>query len=129
MDIEEFQQRLDTITEKIIGGAYAVGNELGSGFLEKVYENSLAFELREAGLKVEQQKGVAVSYRGQNVGEYFADLLVEDEVLVEIKAARALDDANVAQCLNYLKATGRNVCLLINFGKPRVDVKRLVRDF
>lgn len=128
MDAQE-RDRLTGITEKIIGCAYAVGNELGHGFLEKVYENSLAIELRAAGLKVEQQKSVAVRYRGELAGEYSADLLVEDRVLVELKAARALDDANVAQCLNYLKATGLSLCLLLNFGKGRVEVKRLVRDF
>ncbi len=125
----EGRERLTGITEKIIGCAYAVSNELGHGFLEKVYENSLAMELRAAGLKVEQQKPVVVRYHGEPAGEYYADLLVEDEVIVELKSAKALDDANVAQCLNYLKATGLSVCLLLNFGKGRVEVKRLVRDF
>lgn len=126
---EEERLRLDEITKKIIGCAYAVGNELGHGFAEKVYENSLLFDLREAGLRADQQHQVSVSYRGVPVGDYIADLLVEESVIVEIKAARALDDSHVAQCLNYLKATGLNVCLLINFGKARVDIKRLVRDF
>jgi GxxExxY protein len=126
---DEVRSRLDEITKKIIGCAYAVMNELGHGFAEKVYENSMLIELRDAGLRAEQQHRVGVSYRGAPVGDYTADILVEDAVIVEIKAVRAFDDSHVAQCLNYLKGTGLSVCLLVNFGKARVDVKRIVRDF
>ena len=119
--------RLDRLTEKIIGCAYRVS--LGSGFLEKVYENAMAIELNNAKLDVAQQKSINVLYDGKIVGEYIADLLVENSVLVELKATRALDDIHMAQCLNYLKATGLKVCLLINFGKPRIEVKRIVNRF
>ena len=114
------------ISERIIGCAFAVGDELGSGFVEKVYENALALELRIAGLAAEQQHGIAVLYKGVTVGMYAADLLVEGSVIVELKAVRELDDTHRAQCLNHLKATGLRVCLLISFGKPRVEVKRLM---
>jgi GxxExxY protein len=99
---------------------------LGAGFLEKVYENALAIELHKAGLKVAQQHSIQVWYDDVLVGEYFADLLVEEKVVVEIKAVKAFDEAHWAQCINYLKATGMHVCLLINFGKPRVEIKRVV---
>lgn len=118
--------RLDRITEKIIGCAYAVSNELGCGFLEKIYENALVRELRKAGLEVAQQYPMQVVYDGVVVGDYAADLVVEEGVLVELKAVRALDEVHFAQCLNYLKATGLSICLLLNFGKPRVEIKRIV---
>lgn len=117
--------RLDQITEQVIGCAYVVQNELGAGFLEKVYENALAHACRKAGLRVQQQQPVVVSFDGVVVGEYVADLIVNESVLVELKAVSTLTDVHKAQCLNYLKATGQRVCLLINFGKPRVEVKRL----
>jgi len=106
----------ELVTEKIIGSAYAVANTLGCGFLEKVYENALAHDLRKAGFAVTQQAGVDVFYDGIKVGEYVADLLVDNEILVELKAVKALDNIHFAQCMNYLKATGLHVCLLINFG-------------
>ena len=118
--------RLDQITEKIIGCAYNVVNGLGAGFLEKIYENALAIEIRKTGLEVEQQKAIRVLYDGKVVGDYFADLLVENSVRVESKAVKALEDIHMAQCLNYLKATGLKICLLINFGRPRIQVKRIV---
>ena len=118
--------RINQITEKIIGCSYKVSGKLGCGFLEKVYENALTHELKIAGLSVQQQKEIAVYYDEIVVGSYCADLLVEDCVIVELKAAKELNDINRAQCLNYLKATGLRVCLLINFGNPRVEVKRIV---
>lgn len=120
------KHRLDRITEKIIGCAYTVSNELGCGFLEKIYENALVHELRKNGLQVVQQFAVRVVYDGVVVGDYAADLVVEESVLVELKAVRALDEVHFAQCLNYLKATGLGVCLLLNFGKPRLEIKRIV---
>jgi len=96
---------LDETSERIIGCAFTVANTLGAGFLEKVYENALAHELTKAGLMVRQQIAIAVEYDGITVGTYAADLLVEDAVLVEIKAVRALDTNQDAQCLNYLRAT------------------------
>ncbi len=123
------RRRWNEITEKIIGCAFAVGNTLGCGFLEKVYENALTHELRKNGLRVEQQKRIVVRYDGVDVGNYDADLLVEGCVLVELKAVKAFDDVHLAQCLNYLKATGLRICLLVNFGLPAVKVRRLVHDF
>jgi len=118
--------KINEITEKIIGCAYAVSNTLGCGFLEKVYENALAHELRKAGHQLAQQHSIEVRYDDVVVGDYVADLLVENCVLVEVKAAKVLDQIHAAQCLNYLKATGLHVCLLLNFGKTQVEIKRLV---
>jgi GxxExxY protein len=123
------ERRLDEITDKIIGCAFVVSNILGTGFVEKVYENALAHELRSLGLAVAQQHGIAVTYKDLVVGQYVTDLLVATEVVVEVKAVKALDDVHTAQCMNYLKATGLRVCLLLNFGKPRVEVKRIVLGF
>ena len=122
-------RRWNEITRAVIGCSYTVANALGPGFLEKVYENALAHELRSAGWAVEQQKALKVYYRDIVVGEYTADLLVEELVVVELKAVRAFDDVHLAQCLNYLKATGLKVGLLINFGTPRVQIKRVVNSF
>ncbi len=122
-------RRYDEITERIIGCAFKVANILGPGFLEKVYENALAYELRSAGLYVEQQKAVQVRYAGIVVGEYVADLLGHDCILVELKAAKALDDVHTARCLNYLKACGLRVCLLLNFGSPKLLIRRIVHEF
>ncbi len=116
---------LNEISEGIIGCAFAVVNSLGSGFLEKTYENALAVELAQAGLKAAQQKSIEIYYREVLVGEYVADLLVEDRVLVELKAVQGIDDIHFAQCLNYLKATGLELCLLINFGKPELQIRRI----
>src|SRR5262249_27483346 len=102
---------------------------LGSGFLEKVYENALTHEVRKSGLVVTQQSPITVLYDGVVVGDYVADLLVEESVIVELKTVKSFDDVHAAQCLNYLKATGIRVCLLINFGCPRIQVKRLVHAF
>jgi len=119
---------LKDLTQRIIGCAYTVINELGCGFLEKVYENALAHELRKAGLTTECQKAVDVHYDGVIVGQYVADLVVEETVLLEIKAVRALHDVHLAQCLNYLKATGLKIGLLLNFARPRLEVKRVVHN-
>ncbi len=126
---EEPHLEINKITERIINCVYRVSNTLGSGFLEKVYENAPAIELRQNGIKVEQQYPIRVFYSGALVGDFVADLLVENSVIVEMKAAKAFDDVHSAQCMNYLKATGLKVCLLVNFGRPRVDIKRIVLDF
>jgi GxxExxY protein len=123
MDVDPAAVNL--LSNRIIGCAIAVMRELGTGFLEKVYENALIHELRKSGLSVSPQHRMVVLYDGVEVGSYTADLLVEDSVLVELKAARALDDVHRAQCLNYLKASGLNLCLLLNFGRPRLEIKRL----
>jgi GxxExxY protein len=119
----------DQITENVIGCAYTVANTLGTGFLEKVYENALAHELRKNGLNVSQQSAINVLYDGIIVGEYVSDLLVENAILVELKAVKALDAIHMAQCMNYLRATGLKVCLLINFGTAKIEVKRMVNNF
>jgi GxxExxY protein len=126
MDADE--RRLNLITERIIGCAYDVANGLGAGFLEKVYENALRVDLTRAGFDVKQQFPLLVRYRGEIVGDYLADLLVENSVIVELKVAKGLDEVHQAQCLNYLKATGLKICLLINFGKHKIDIKRIVNN-
>jgi GxxExxY protein len=118
----------DPLTGLIIGSCFRVANELGPGFLEKVYENALAHELRKAKAKVVQQQGIEVFYDGVNVGNYEADLLVENRVLVALKAVQALDSAHVAQCVNYMKGTGLVTCLLVNFGRAKIQVRRLSMD-
>ncbi|MCR4331542.1 MAG: GxxExxY protein [Sulfuricaulis sp.] len=122
------ERGLEEITGKIIGCAYTVSNTLGCGFLEKVYENALVHELRKAGFEVEPQKNMKVMYDGVLVGEYIADILVQGIIILEIKAVKILDEIHVAQCLNYLKATGLKLCLLVNFGVPKVAVKRVVNN-
>ena len=114
------------ITHEIIAAAFEVHRELGGGFLEKVYERALALELAKRGLSVKTQIAIPVHYKGQPVGDYLADLLVNDAVLCEIKAGDALHASHQAQLLNYLKATSTKVGLLLNFGPSRVDIKRMV---
>lgn len=129
MNADTRRLELDSITEKIINCVYKVSNTLGVGFLEKVYENALAIELRKAGLETEQQHPIRVEYDGSIVGDFIADLLVEQCVIVELKAVNAFDQVHMAQCMNYLKATGLSVCLLVNFGKQKAEIKRIVKDF
>ena len=116
---------LDRISERVIGCAQRVSNALGCGFLERVYENALAHELGKAGLVVAQQKRFAVVYDGVNVGDYIADLVVEDQVIVEAKVVKVLEDIHMAQCLNYLRATGLKLGLVVNFVTPRIVVRRV----
>ena len=120
--------RLNELSGYVIGCAFTVLNTLGTGFLEKVYENALAQEICAAGLAVAQQSSVKVYYNDAVVGEFFTDLLVEDVLLVELKTVRALDGAHRMQCTNYLKATGLPLCLLLNFGTSRLEIKRMARD-
>jgi GxxExxY protein len=114
------------ITQQIIKAFYKVYNTLGYGFLEKVYENALAIELRCQGLSVVQRAPIKVRYNGQLVGECYADLLVQDKVIVELKTVEALTDEHHAQLLNYLKATEVQVGLLLNFGPTRPEVRRKI---
>ena len=118
----------EDVTRKIIGCAYKVYNTMGFGFLESVYEKCLVLELRQTGLKVESQKSVAVKYRGEDVGDFVADLLVEGKVIVELKSIQRLNKAHETQLVNYLVATGLSVGLIINFGETSVEVKRKVRQ-
>jgi len=114
------------VTEAVIGAAYDVANALGCGFLEKVYENALALELRLRDHEVEQQREVEVWYKGERVGYYEADLIVDGSVVIELKAVAGLERAHRAQCLNYLRATRMETGLVINFGRPRVEVQRVL---
>ena len=114
------------ITEQIIGSAFEVHRVLGYGFLERVYENALFAELCKCGVKAETQKPTKVKYKDVVVGDYVADLVVEDKVIVELKTEDAYNKMHEAQLLNYLKATGIKVGLLINFGKKKCEFKRLV---
>ena len=125
---EEFLH--SALTSKIIKCFYAVYNTLGYGFLEKVYENSLLIELKLRGLKVEAQRQIDVFYADEKVGVYFADLVVEDTVIVEIKASEALREENEYQLINYLKASDIEIGLLLNFGKkPEFKRKIFTNDY
>lgn len=117
-------KRQNEITKTVIGCAYTVSNKLGCGFLEKVYENALGLELKKAGLEVRQQHPITIRYDGTIVGEYVADLLIENWLLVELKAVEDMSKVHYAQCINYLKATDLPLCLLMNFGKPRTEIRR-----
>ena len=129
MDKERNKWKYSKLTEKVIGCAFQVSNALGCGFLEKVYERALVHELRKAGLQVQAQYPITIYYDGIIIGNFFADILVENCILIELKALKHLDNSHKAQCLNYLKATNLNLCLLINFGNPRVEINRIVSNF
>ena len=117
---------LNELTYNINGAIFEVNRELGVGFLEKVYENALLVELRKRGLEAESQVPVKVKYKGTEVGEYFADIVVENQVIVELKSVDSLQKIHEAQLLNYLKATGYKVGLLVNFTHPKAEIKRFV---
>jgi GxxExxY protein len=117
---------LDALTEKIIGAAFTVSRALGHGFLEAVYKNALGFELVSQGLTVVKEKAFPVYYRGQHVGIYVADIVVNDLIIVEMKVVERLCPEHRAQVLNYLKASSLPVGLLLNFGKPSVEMKRVI---
>jgi len=119
---------INNITYAINGAAFEVNRLLGSGFLEKVYENALLIELKEQGFKAESQMPVKVFYKKKVVGEYIIDMLVERKVIVELKTVEKFDNVHEAQLLNYLKASGIQVGLLINFKHPKVEIKRMVLD-
>ena len=120
--------KLNDITYAINGAVFEVNDVLGPGFLEKVYENALLVELKSRGLKAKKQIPITVAYKDNIVGEYLADLLVEDKVIVELKTVENLDKNHEAQLLNYLKATGLHVGLLVNFRHKKADIKRMVLD-
>ena len=118
----------EELSSKILNACFEVINELGAGFLEFVYQNSLQIALRQKGLKVVAQFPLSVSFRNEIVGDFYADLLVEDKIIVELKAVSALAPEHQAQVINYLKATGLDVGLLVNFGRPKLEYKRLEKD-
>ncbi|MCY4450171.1 MAG: GxxExxY protein [Chloroflexi bacterium] len=117
----------ENITRSIIGCAFSVSNELGSGFLESVYEKAMLVALNGQSIAVQAQAPINVYFRQEVVGVFFADLLVEGRVIVELKAVKALSPEHQAQVINYLQATGIEVGLLLNFGRPRLEYKRLTR--
>ena len=119
----------ETVSQRVIRCAFDVSNTLGAGFLEKVYENALCVELEKNGLKFQSQKPIVVNYKGIQVGEYIADIVVEDKLLLELKALATLCSSHDAQVMNYLKATNLSVGLLLNFGRPKLDVKRIVWQY
>lgn len=119
----------EDITKKILEACFEVSNELGIGYLESVYEKALLIALRQKGLKAENQVSLKVAFRGEIVGEFFADILVEEKVLVELKVANALSRENYAQTINYLKATKIKIGLLIDFGTPKIEYRRFTNKF
>ena len=118
----------DSLTERVIGAILEVSNKLGSGFLEKVYERALVAELGLRGLRATEQASFSIRYKDQYIGEYYADILVEDVLVVELKCVDRFANEHFAQCLNYLRASGRDVCLLVNFQKPKAEWRRIVYD-
>lgn len=118
----------EDLTAKVIGAAYAVHNELGGGFLESVYEKALLIELRRVGIDAVRQVPLGVRFRGEVVGEFYADIVVESLIIVELKAVETLAKAHEAQLVNYLVATGIPIGLLINFGPEKVEVRRKHRE-
>lgn len=118
----------EKVTETIIGCAYRVYNKMGFGFLESVYEKCLLIELRKAGLDTETQKSITVYYEGEVVGEFVADIMVNDAVIIELKSVRRIIKAHEVQLVNYLVATGKPVGLILNFGEKKVEIKRKVKD-
>jgi GxxExxY protein len=120
------REELNRLSAKVIGAAQKVSSVLGCGFLEKVYENALAVELRSRALSVTQQSAITIRYEEAVVGEYFADIVVDDRLIVELKTVKAFDPIHEAQCINYLRASGLHLCLLMNFARPRLDVRRII---
>lgn len=117
---------IDDITYRINGAIFEVNRELGAGFLEKVYENALMVELVDRKVKAESQVPIKVKYKGVEIGEYFADIVVENQVILELKAIDSLQKIHEAQLLNYLKATGYKIGLLVNFTHPKAEIKRFI---
>ncbi|HUU41127.1 MAG TPA: GxxExxY protein [Desulfatiglandales bacterium] len=118
----------EEITEKVIGCAYRVYNKMGYGFLESVYEKCMLIELRKANLDAEPQKPITVYYDNQIVGEFVADIIINDVIIIELKSVRHIVQAHEVQLVNYLVATGKPVGLIVNFGENRVEVKRKVKQ-
>ena len=118
-------ESFNALVERVIGAAFEVSNSPGAGFLEKVYERALASGTGGFRDRALPQVSYSVLYKGQCVGEYFADIVVE-ELFVELKCVDRLGNEQTAQCLNYLKASGMELCLLINFQRARVEIRRLV---
>ena len=116
----------EDLSYKIIGLAMEVHRKLGNGFLEKVYENALLLLLRREGIGAQQQAPIKVYFEGEIVGEYFADILVDDKIILELKTLKEITDVQMAQALNYLKATALRLAIIINFGKRRLEYERII---
>lgn len=116
------------LTENIIGCAYNVYNKMGFGFLESVYEKCMLIELHKAGLDVESQKAITVYYENEIVGEFVADIIVNDTIILELKSVRQIINAHEVQLVNYLVATGKPVGLILNFGENKVEIKRKIKN-
>src|SRR5260370_22206682 len=119
----------DSLTERVVGAVVEVSNTLGSGFLEEVYKRALIRELAIQGIRATPQASFAIRYKGHYAGDYFADILVEDMLVVELKCVESFAKEHTAQCLNYLRASGLTVCLLVNFQKPKVEWQRIIHRF
>ena len=119
----------EELTRKILGACFEVSNELGCGFVESVYERALLIALADAGLRAQSQVPLNVFFRDKVVGEFYADVVVEDTVLIELKAVKALVPEFLAQVMNYLKATGIEVAFLVNFGQPKLEYRRFGNNF
>lgn len=128
MGTETKRMLYEELTEEILAACFEVSNELGSGFLESVYEKALLIALRDKGIAAKPQIPLNVVFRGETVGDFLADILVEGKIILELKAVKTLLPEHQAQVVNYLKATGIEVGLLINFGNPRVEYRRLYND-
>jgi GxxExxY protein len=120
---------LESLTERVLAAIFEVSNVLGAGFLEKVCQRALLRELALRGIRATAQASLAVTYKDHPVGEYFADLLVEGTLVIELKCVERLANEHMAQCLNYLRASGLGLCLLVNFQKPKVEWKRIINGF
>ena len=116
------------LTEKIIGCAYRIYNTMGFGFLESVYEKCMLIELRKEGLNAESQKPITVTYDNEIVGEFIADIIVEDTIILELKSVKRIVKAHEVQLVNYLVATGKPIGLILNFGEWKVEIKRKVKE-
>ena len=128
MDANE-REWINQLVEKVVGASYDVANTLGAGFLEKAYKRALVIELRSRGIRAESQVPLRVMYKGENGGEYCIDILVESKLVLELKCVQTLIGEHLAQALNYLKATGKHIALLINFQRPKVEWRRVVHNF
>jgi GxxExxY protein len=119
----------DSLTERVIAAILEVSNTLGAGFLEKVCERALLRELTLRGIQATAQASFAIDYKGHHIGEYYSDILVEGVLVIELKCVERLANEHTAQCLNYLRASGRSVCLLVNFQRPRAEWRRIVNGY
>jgi len=126
VSVANIKMNINDITYKINSAIFEVNQVLGAGFLEKVYENALLIELKNKGLNVKRQVPIEVNYKGEVVGDYFADIVIEDKIIIELKAVEKLQKIHEAQLLNYLKATEYKIGLLVNFTHPKAEIKRFI---